>query len=607
MTSIRKLDRQTINSIAAGEVVERPASVVKELLENALDAGASRIRLSIEQGGIRQILCQDDGIGMSQEDVLLALESHATSKLTRTEDLFDLSSMGFRGEALPSIAAVSRLQVRSRPRDREEGTFILVEGGERIRSGPCGMPPGTQVICMDLFYNTPARYKFLRSDAAEAAAVSDITGKIALTRPDVSFRLEGDGGREILYTPGDHDLMSALYAVFGSQAASQMLPVTLDEAPVRVSGFVSGPQAARHNRARQVFIVNGRVIVSPVLRAAVDEACKTWFMKGRFPQLVLHLSIAGNLVDVNVHPQKTEMRFWDEKALFRAVYHAIGRALEEGSQIAEAAVTEKAVPEPSEGLPARAVQLQIKQSASPHWSMPQVPPAEVPPSRPPASSPASDYLPPASQGGPVILHDDISPLAQARLIGTFSQTYILLEDDQSLILIDQHAAHERVLYEELLLKRNQTDKRIPGQTLLVPVRLEVNDSEMALLEEEESYFQNLGFDYEPLGYQSVAIRSIPAGGKGAGEELDPAAAMRAALDTLLTAQRTGREIEDTEILHQIACKAAIKAHDRMSEEEIRILLTRLSTLTNPYHCPHGRPILVRLTQREIEKLFGRIV
>ncbi len=649
MTStIHKLDRHTIDSIAAGEVIERPASVVKELIDNALDAGASVIRLRIENGGIRMISCEDDGRGMSPEDALMAIESHATSKLVTTDDLHELKTLGFRGEALPSIAAVSRLELRTRTRDAAEGTRVVVEGGELLSSGPCGISPGTVITCRDLFYNTPARYKFLKSDAAEAGAVADVTGKIALTRPDVSFRLDRDQERrEVLYTPGNNDLLSAIYAVFGPDVAEAMVPVKGEVPPVHVSGFVTTPDAARHNRSRQIFIVNGRVIQSGALRAAADEASKTWFMRGRFPQLVLNITIPGNLVDINVHPQKLEMRFWDERIVFRAVYQALRAAFERGAHFIEVELTGDRGAAESDDLSTRAHPKTIenltdisdgtgvslirddasngdksvtsrpgildketvltpvsdreelpRQTQFPTLDVAHLAQIEAVDVREPSISEEADPL----QMG------EVHSLLNARLIGVLFRTYILLDDGESLIFIDQHAAHERILYEELLRRRVENrNERSPGQMLLVPVRVHVSQKEMAFLTDEEEHFRSLGFEYEPFGGQSVVVRSVPAGSRFDDVGIDPAAALRAALDCLEDAHRTGNTVEDTEILHLVACKAAVKAHDRLSEDEIRQLLERLTTLTNPYHCPHGRPVAIKLSKPEIEKLFGRIV
>ncbi|HZK28629.1 MAG TPA: DNA mismatch repair endonuclease MutL [Clostridia bacterium] len=621
MAIIHKLDRQTINSIAAGEVIERPASVAKELIDNSLDAGASVIRLSLESGGIRKLACEDDGTGMSAEDARLALDSHATSKLITTNDLFSLDTLGFRGEALPSIASVSRLELRTRRREDPEGIRIVVEGGDKVSESPYGMTGGTVVICRDLFFNTPARYKFLKSDAAERGAVADMIGRTALTRPDVSLRLEDEGdSREILYTPGNNDLLSAIFAVFGSETAQHMIPVTGVEAPIKISGYITRPEGSRHNRSRQVFIVNGRVIHSPILRAAADEASKTWFMKGRFPQLVLKLTLAGNLVDINVHPQKSEMRFWDQRAVFRSVYHAIGAALESGGKIISAELTpdvshlpdqpvdgdersgtgQKASGRIDPGSTTEQVGLTVNTRAQPPSVM-----GEQTENYGNAKSGARVTTP---IDDPMKCEGDVKSLTDARLIGALFDTYILLEDETSLILVDQHAAHERILYEELLLRHQErSSEALAGQLLLVPIRVSLSETEMNLLEEEEDHFQHLGFDYEPFGSRTVVLRAVPTGKTTrGGYTLDPATALRTALDTMATARSTGQGIDDTEIYHMMACKAAVKAHDTLTADEISVMLERLTSLTNPYHCPHGRPVALRFSRVELEKRFGRL-
>lgn len=621
MATIRKLDIHTINSIAAGEVIERPASVARELIDNSLDAGASVIRLSIESGGIKKLSCEDDGAGMSAVDALLALDSHATSKLVTTDDLFTLQTLGFRGEALPSIASVSRLELRTRRREDDEGTRVVVEGGDKVFEGPHGMTGGTVVICRDLFFNTPARYKFLKSDASERGAVAEIVGRAALTRPDVSFRLEHDSdSKEILYSPGNNDLLSAIYAVFGSETAKFMIPVTSADAPIKISGYITTPDGARHNRSRQVFIVNGRVIHSPVLRAAADEASKTWFMKKQFPQLVLNLTIPGNLVDINVHPQKSEMRFWDERAVFRSVYHAIRAALEAGGKINETELTSvesHATNAIKDDHKSGVVPEQINETVVPKSTTAQLGFAVDTQIQPPSilREQTNEYgngergelvSPPADEK--VTNRAEITSLTGARLIGTLFDTYILLDDGSSLILIDQHAAHERILYEELLLRHQENASERPaGQVLLVPVRVSLSESEMTILDEDRDYFQHLGFEYEPFGRREAVVRAVPMGRADGGSTLDPTVALRAALDTVATARTTGQTVDDTEIYHMMACKAAVKAHDTLSSDEIIILLTRLTSLTNPYHCPHGRPVALRFTRTELEKRFGRIV
>ena len=665
---IRRLDPQTINHIAAGEVIERPASVAKELIDNALDACASIIHIVLEQGGIRFLSCTDDGLGMSPEDARMALESHATSKLNTIHDLTSLATLGFRGEALPSIASVSRLELRTRTHGSLEGTKIVSEGGKVTESGPCGMREGTTIICRDLFFNTPARYKFLKRDTAETGAVADVVGHAALARPDVSFRLEerGPKSREILHTPGNGDLLSAIHAVFGKETADVMIPVISPEGtPVRVEGYVTKPEGGRGNRSRQIFIVNGRVITSGTLRAATDEASKTWYMKGRFPQLVLNLTLPGSLVDVNVHPQKLEVRFWDHHKVFQSVYRALRSAFEQrggivtptpripSSSLSERQIaytdiekTKNHLPEtpantlkdrekndmsvsisarvdsdddhlektPAYSYPDRDKENKINVSVAPH-----VDDDRDHLNKSPVHTHAASNAP-VPPIGECDIHkaqsskDDgtlrVDILRNARLIGTLFDTYILLEDHihQEFLIIDQHAAHERVLYEKLIEQRKTSLQNRPaGQLLLVPVRVDISEGERALLLEEQDWFSNLGFEYEPFGEHSVVIRCIPNTGKGPFAGLDAADAFRAAIDVLDAAKQSGTLPDDTTVFHDMACKAAVKAHDSLSNDEIHVLLNQLLRLDNPYHCPHGRPVILRFSKRAIEKKFGRIV
>ena len=338
MSLIHLLDPQTANGIAAGEVIERPASVVKELIENALDAGAGSIHCDIEQGGIRLIRVSDNGRGMSKEDVDLAFLPHATSKLSSLSDLEDLRSMGFRGEALASIAAVSRVRLCSREKDASAASEKRVEGGKLFPSQSCSSAVGTSVEVRDLFYNTPARFKFLKRDATEAAYIRDLVERLAFTRPDVSFRLVKDG-QEQLMTPGDHQLNSVVYQVWGAASSAAMLEMDAAFGDILVRGLISRPDHSRKNRARQIFIVNGRVIQSSLLRAAVDQAIAGHFLKGSYPELVLIFDLPGREVDVNVHPQKSEVRFADERAIFSAAYHCIQGTLSEASGFTEAALS----------------------------------------------------------------------------------------------------------------------------------------------------------------------------------------------------------------------------------------------------------------------------
>lgn len=624
MPTIHKLDSQTINSIAAGEVVERPASVAKELIDNALDAGASIIRVSLQGGGIKLLEVEDDGCGMSTQDAVMSLESHATSKLTSIDDLLHIDTMGFRGEALASIAAVSRLELRTRLIGAESGTRIKIEGGTVVSTEPAGMKEGTTVSVRDLFFNTPARFKFLKTDRAESAALVDMVGRLALARPDVSFRVRRlEDKKDLLHTPGNNDLLSAIYAVFGRELAEAMEKVDYSLSPIKVQGYMTMPANARHNRSRQLFVVNQRAIVSPTLRAAVDEAGKTWFMKGRFPALVLHLDIPPELLDVNVHPQKSEIRVWDEKILFRAVYHALQDCLSQSESIVEDTspgnVTIEKEPElnssfdlspkKKHSLPqAEAVTSQLSFADAATNQRQKERAVSVNKGREELRS--KDQAPTTSTSSAKLPDKNekfrAPSLTEARYIGSVLQTYLLFESEESLLLIDQHAAHERILYEKLLYQCETSEQKGLSQTLLLAVRVNLSAGEMAFFIENEEEFTRLGFDCDPFGESSVAIRAVPSSG-GEKNELDPAAAFRAVLEYAIEQSDPELAFRDTEIFHDMACKAAVKANDSLSRPEAEALLDSLLSLDNPYHCPHGRPIIIRLSREQLEKMFGRIV
>lgn len=627
MTIIHKLDNQTINSIAAGEVVERPASVAKELIDNALDAGASIIRLALEGGGIKLLEVEDDGCGMAAEDAVLALESHATSKLSTVDDLLRIKTMGFRGEALASIAAVSRLELRTRLIGSETGMKLKVEGGNLLSSEAAGMKEGTTVSVRDLFFNTPARYKFLKTDRAESGAVVDMVGRLALARPDVSFRVRRiEDQKDLLHTPGNNDLLSAIYAVFGRELAEAMEIVDHTMSPIKVKGYMTMPENARHNRSRQLFIVNQRVIQSPTLRAAVDEAGKTWFMKGRFPALVLHLEIPPELVDVNVHPQKSEIRVWDEKILFRSVYHALQECLSQGGSIKEDKTSAQLISDKNAERDENSSKLNYtRKTAFPDGGdiSPQITFADA--AERTYTNKASSRVgeeeekktvPPKTKvegkngslaGAEEMKKMRASNLVGAGYIGTLLQTYLLFEVEESLLIIDQHAAHERILYEKLIynFKKNKEKGRL-SQTLLLAVRVVISAGEMSFFLENEKEFARLGFECESFGESSVVIRAVPSSGSTK-NELDPAAAFRAVLEHAMDHSDSEMAFRDTKIFHDMACKAAVKANDILSRTEAKVLLDSLLELDNPYHCPHGRPIIIRISRSQLEKMFGRIV
>ena len=437
MNRIRILDQQTANSIAAGEVVERPASVVKELVENALDAGASVISVEIVQGGIIAIRVTDNGCGMSQNDALLAFARHATSKISQIDDLDRVVTMGFRGEALASIAAVSKVRLETRQPEDEKATFVVIHGGEMLDSGWTGSPAGTSIQIENLFFNVPARFKFLRKDTTEAGVVTDVIERLALARPDVSFRLLSNR-QEVLHTPGNNDLLSTVYAIYGKQAAAVCLPVDQTQPPLRLSGLIGRPEQGRNSRAWQSFFVNGRLVRSKAMTAALDDAYQTMLMKGKYAFAVLFLELPPNLVDVNVHPQKMEVRFWNDQDVFRMVYHALKSALTDSAGISVQDEQQNAPPStqaaaaqvsieicghpatpPTQPLPLRDNPIVPEYEMLTHPAENQV----LTPIKPQLSVEAANKLPALLQ---------INDLERARLIGQLFNTYILMELDQEL-------------------------------------------------------------------------------------------------------------------------------------------------------------------------------
>lgn len=616
MGKIVKLDQHTINSIAAGEVIERPASVVKELVDNALDAGAESIEISIKSGGVREIRVKDNGSGMSPEDAALSLMSHTTSKLRSVSDLDHISSMGFRGEALASIAAVSRMSLVTRQIGVEDGGYrIEVEGGKVVSEGPYGAPEGTTITVRDLFYNTPARYKFLKSDQAEAAQVQERVTYLALARPDVSFQLERDG-KTVLHTPGNNDLLSAIYAVFGSEIAGAMSDVKLDVKPIAIDGYMTRPnEYYRSNRTRQVFIVNGRVVRSRILQVAVDEAATTYFMKGRHPALVFHLTIPFAFVDVNVHPQKSEVRFWDDKKVFSAVYHA-ARSVLEGDQQPIAATSDEVLPIEEKRKPEEVERtLPVQQSFTP--TIPAAPftfnesaektPLPVwqettKPTRPDEADTVT-VTDPESKGADAdrTVKRDIEWLAEAKILGQYLNTYIVMQIDDRLVLLDQHAAHERILYERLQNTKLE-DVKHSRQSLLIPVEVEVTPEEALYIDTNLERLLDMGFEIQSFGPNAYLLRSVP--------DLKQHVDAKRLFKGLLGALSDNEFLEDgafRDAFAMKACKAAAKANQSLGEAEIRALLKDLIPLQNPYHCPHGRPITISFTKTEVEKRFGRIV
>ena len=611
MGRIKQLDEITANGIAAGEVVERPASVVKELIENALDAGASVITTEIQDGGIRLIRVTDNGCGMDDEDAVAAFACHATSKLNVLEDLNSLSTMGFRGEALSSIASVSRITLKTIPVGEEYGSVIESDAGKIIRQARTTGVWGTTVEVKDLFYNFPARYKFLKKDQTEAQYITVIVERFSLVRPDVSFRLIKNN-KEILHTPGNNDPKSALYSIYGGDVTSNCIPVESEHNQVKVRGFAGKPGLARAGRGEQTIFVNDRIIRSKIISAALDEAYKTLLMKGKFAFAILMIYVPSALIDVNVHPQKAEVRFWNDSEVFRAVYHAVHDALMSESLVEEmkpdnskesSSISESFSPSPEVSVsnPSEPIQttIRVTESLSPEWVKEDTPAYYGTPLPIVAQVAASE-----TAGDSIKSRDrDMDEVINARYVGIVFSTYILLETPDSLILLDQHAAHEKVLYEKLLSEHiSNANRPVASQALLSPHLLSLSVSDADFIESNRDRFIELGFDFDRIGARDIAIRYSPSifENKGLSE------AFLEIADYL----KNGDDKQSEGLLLALAtaaCKAAVKAHDRLDSREVRALIDSLVRLDNPFTCPHGRPIILRYSRKNLEKDFKRIV
>ena len=610
MSVIHVLSPLVADMIAAGEVVERPASVVKELLENAVDAGAKNISVEIRGGGCSFIRVTDDGCGMTPDDAGNCFLRHATSKLRDAEGLAAIGTLGFRGEALAAISAVSRIELQTRPRGAAAGTLVVVEGGEILRAGECGCPEGTSFTVTDLFYNTPARLKFMKSDRAEGSACVALALRVALGHPEVSVRCVHDG-KEDFFTAGDGRARSAVYTLLGRDMAGSMLACSGGSAGVDVAGYVSSPRAGRGNRAMQFFFVNGRAIRSLTMQAALEQAYKNTLLTGRFPACALYITLSPGQVDVNVHPTKNEVKFTREGEVFEAVYHSVKAALEsegETAQIPLSQTTEKRLgteilhrPSPS-GEKRTWVQPAVeKPAAVPPLFRTAVPPVRTPESPSvPVRAPVPAYAartpsaarPPQSVTQP-------QPAAPApkgwRVVGEVLDTYIVVDMPGQVLLIDKHAAHERVNFDRLKAAQGP----VMSQSLLTPVAWHAGAEGRELAEKYAALLNELGFALEPYGEEDMVIRALPA-------DMDSADGPAALDEICESLSRGGTDLARDRILQTISCKAAIKAGSRSEMRELEALAARVVSGEIRY-CPHGRPVATAVTKNELDKKFKRIV
>ena len=680
MGKIAVLDQQTIDKIAAGEVVERPASVVKELVENAVDAGASQITVEIRDGGSGMIRITDNGSGMEKDDIPLAFLRHSTSKIRNAEDLVGVRSLGFRGEALSSISAVAMVELITKTREQMLGSRCVVEGGVQKSLEEIGAPDGTTFIVRNLFYNTPARKKFLKSDVAEAAAVYEIMTHLALSHPEISFKVI-IGGQMKLQTPGNGSLKDVIYHVYGRDVALRLIPVDRTEGPLRVCGFLGKPELSRGNRNYENYFVNGRFVRSKIVSKGIEDGYKTFMMQHRYPFVCLELQADGKLLDVNVHPTKMEIRFSSQNLVYDFLYRTVKDALSGKELIPEVELgTERpkhtAAPRPESSQNPAAGQpdpVSAQKSPAPPEQAPvarpgtasgQIPVAqlqkeETKSDRPPLETlwrtpePAkeqpspqdrnleyfmsqmrrrveerhmlkedSGYAAPAGTapaGEPAQLLDGAAaqPPEQMTLfdgkllskeaavcheiIGQLFDTYWLVQYGDKLYIIDQHAAHEKVLYERLM--KSLKERRFQQQLLSPPVILNLSMQEEELFLKYRSSFSDMGFEIEDFGERAYAVRAVPSDLPGIGQG-------NILMELLDSLSDISGNISSESLLDRVAtmsCKAAVKGNHRMSREEARALIDELLTLENPYNCPHGRPTIISMSKYELEKKFKRIV
>lgn len=667
--AVRLLDTNTANQIAAGEVVEKPASVVKELVENALDAGADKIEVTIFAGGTEYIRVTDNGCGMSEADAKMAVLRHATSKLTKAEDLLSLNTLGFRGEALPSIASVSNFTLLTRPQSEEFATSVHIDGGENTEVTASGGSTGTTVIVENLFFNVPARRKFLKTVSTEGRYISELLTRLALSRPDVRFKLVNND-KEVLSTPGDGDLEHAIRALYGKNVAENLLEVSLNDPKVRVSGFIGKPTLLKGTRQWQTFFVNGRCIGSKMLSKAMDHAYQSQIPKSGFPFAVINLKVDTASVDVNVHPQKSEIKFSDDSLIYKAMYKALTDALTKPMSAQKTQVT--LLPDSELNV---FVKPQLQAVSVPVAPAPQPKPAYQPPQpvfksgaeqifktperKEEQPAPASESLLVPGQPAPIVkkeqgeqqamwqpfddfaqtaatvsyskgyqepvleVHEARSEFAKPQPaeaapaanretiaftdtdsgmdtiwpIGQVDKTFIIAQSETTLYLIDQHAAHERILYDKLVASHEQ----IPSQQLLMPLYVDMAADDIALIEEHRDEFLALGVDAASAGESLLRVSSLPADIKA-----DAAEDFINAISKILREMRNvnGSDLRQ-EVLHMTACKAAIKAGQLLNMRQMRQLIIDLCNTTHPFTCPHGRPCMIEIDSNQLYKMFKR--
>lgn len=598
MTRIRILPEVVSNKIAAGEVVERPAAVVKELLENALDAGARKIRIEIGQGGRTLIQVADDGIGMGHDDALLAIERYATSKINSDSDLFAIKTLGFRGEALPSIAAVSKFVLESRPIDSDSGTRVEINGGKLVKVKASGIPPGTMVTVKQLFFNTPARRKFLKTVNTEMGHIADTVAHMALGQPEVQFKLIHNG-RVVKEWPSVIDPLVRVIHVLGNTVKGKLQSLSATNNQVSVTGHVAVPEISR-STARGVYTyVNGRFVKDRVLRHAIYEGFSGRLMKGSYPLAVIWLQLPADEVDVNVHPTKHEVRFSQPKIVHDLIAAAVAEVLRQGevptwsdNRPAEKFLRQKGVAESQVAFN------KLDDPLGPRTPRFDAPPLAVKPPSADESTPSeatSAFQPKSTNPVPV------ESILDLRIIGQFRNTYILCETPNGLLLIDQHAAHERIRYE--FFKNGMAEETVPRQQLMMPETIELSFIETEILTQMLPDLHRMGYEVEPFGGNTFVIKSVPAIlGQAATEPIVKTMVEKVAQVGIAS----NKDVVADEMIITAACHDALRAKERLHDDEMRQLIQELMRCDTPAHCPHGRPTWIEWPISKLEKAFGRV-
>lgn len=668
MAIITLLDQSTINKIAAGEVVERPAAVVKELVENAIDAGANAITVEIKEGGISFIRITDNGQGIRKDDVSTAFLRHATSKIKSVEDLLSVSSLGFRGEALSSIAAVSLVELVTKHNDDLLGTRYLIEGGVEKSKEEIGCPEGTTFVVRNLFYNTPARRKFLKSPVTEAGYISDLVERMAISHPNISFKFLNNNQLK-LTTSGNNKLKDIIYQIYGREVAKNILEVFSETEKVSMEGYIGTPTILRGNRNYENYFINGRYIKSPVINKAIEDAYKPYVMNHKYPFTSLHFTIDPLLIDVNVHPTKMELRLRNSEEVYSQVFHTISKALKGEELIPEVTLEQKKAsdskpigkataqkgPEPfeKERIAASNEALSLIHNATKEVPSPSIlsksyllkpevdflrdleKPVEIP--KPIENQSSLQEMQPFSFDSELMKEvsstavEEVRPVEETfkqesipekdlkqlelfeerfineekkpdyKIIGQLFDTYWIIEFNQKMLIVDQHVAHEKVLYEKIL--KDYDAKETLSQGLLPPIILSLNPREEDALKRNMPVFTDLGFEIEHFGGKEYAVRAVPADLYGLSEK----SLFIELIDSLVEEEHKDAPMLVLEKVASMSCKAAVKGNQTLTKEEFSHLLNDLMTLDNPYFCPHGRPIIVAMTKYEVEKKFKRIL